>query len=274
MRTLLPLMSYAVIPNVTYCTVDGWDGKLDLMIPRAAQGPTPTLVYYHGGGWKVGSKEERMPLLLPYLLMGFTIVNVEYRLSDTALAPAAAEDALCALRWVQENGDQTLRTAFGSVSLSIDLERIVTSGTSAGGNLALLAAMAPVLAGLDSNNGEPAVGGRHRAQGDTLQVAAIVDWFGIADVRDLLNDPQTRPLATEWLGDNPHAEEVATLVSPIAYLRPDLPPRSSAFMAMPILHFLTTERRVFMTNSNGSERCMNSSRSRMEGTASLAKWSI
>jgi acetyl esterase/lipase len=213
MRTLLPLMSYAVIPNVTYRSVKGWVGKLDLIVPRAARGPTPTLIYYHGGAWRVGTKEERMPLVLPYMLMGFTIVNVEYRLSDVAQAPAAAEDARSALRWVQENANQTLSTSSGPVVLNVDLKRIVTSGTSAGGHLALLAGMAPVSAGLDSDY-----------CGDELRVAAIIDWFGICDVRDLLNEASTRALASEWLGDKHGAETIATLVSPITYVRADVPP--------------------------------------------------
>ena len=90
-----------------------------------------------------------MPLILPYMLLGWNIVNVEYRLSERALAPAAAEDARCALRWVYENAHTTLTTSSGPVSFNVDTKRIVTSGTSSGGHLALLVAMAPVSAGLD-----------------------------------------------------------------------------------------------------------------------------
>lgn len=225
MKVLLPLMSYAVIPNLRYRTVKGWEGKLDVMTPRAAKGPTPTLVYYHGGGWKTGSKEERMPLVLPYMLMGWTIVNVEYRLSDVALAPAAAEDARCALRWVFENANETLKTSSGPVPLHVDLKRVVTSGTSAGGHLALLVAMAPVSAGLDHDcHIEQAGGAAVPATLKELKVAAVVDWFGISDLRDLLNNPSARPLAIGWLGDKQTNEQIAKLVSPITYVRADVPP--------------------------------------------------
>ena len=44
--------------------------------------------------------------LLPYLEMGFAVVNVEYRLARVALAPAAVEDGRCALRWVLSNADR------------------------------------------------------------------------------------------------------------------------------------------------------------------------
>ena len=224
MKLLLPMMSYAVIPNITYKSLKKWTGKLDVWVPRGAKGPSPTLVYYHGGAWRTGSKEERMPLILPYMLLGWNIVNVEYRLSESALAPAAAEDARCALRWVYQNANKTLSTSSGPVSFNVDTTRIVTSGTSSGGHLALLVAMAPVSAGLDRGcDAELATGVRARAPIDELKIAAVVDWFGISDVRDLLDHSNTRALATGWLGDKPD-ERLAEIVSPITYVRRDVPP--------------------------------------------------
>jgi len=58
------------------------------------------LIYIHGGGWVGGSKESRVLRLLPWMEMGWAVVNVQYRLSDISLAPAAVEDCRCALRWV------------------------------------------------------------------------------------------------------------------------------------------------------------------------------
>jgi len=158
------------------------------------------------------------------MLMGWAVVNVEYRLSDVALAPAAAEDARCALRWVYEHAGQTLNTSSGAVPLNVDSKRIVTSGTSAGAHLALLVGMAPVSAGLDRGcHDEVAGGGGGPAAIDELKVAAIVDWFGISDVQGLLNDPSTRPLAIGWLGDK-QSEMVAEMVSPLTYVRAGVPP--------------------------------------------------
>ena len=71
--------------------------------------------------------------MLPYLAMGFAVVNVDYRLAQVAPAPAAVEDGRCALRWVFRHAQQ----------YSLDPERIVVGGMSAGGHLALLTAMAP-----------------------------------------------------------------------------------------------------------------------------------
>src|SRR5688572_25925717 len=132
--------AYQMTPNITYRTVSGWDAKLDVIQPRGLTAPAPTLIYYHGGGWTGGNKEGQVYTVLPYLQMGWTVVNVEYRLSNVALAPAAVEDARCALRWVYKNAKQ----------YNFDVRKIVTSGSSAGAHLALTTGMLPASAGMDN----------------------------------------------------------------------------------------------------------------------------
>ena len=95
-----------VEPNITYLTVNGWNARLDLYLPLHATAPAATFVYFHGGGWVTGSKDESALEVLPYLAMGFAVVNVDYRLAQVAPAPAAAEDARCALRWVFRHAQQ------------------------------------------------------------------------------------------------------------------------------------------------------------------------
>ena len=91
---------YAVLPNITYLTANNYEDKLDLYERRDAQDAQPTLIYIHGGGWTGGTKEGGFNKVLPYLEMGWNVVNVEYRLARVSQAPAAVEDCLCALRWV------------------------------------------------------------------------------------------------------------------------------------------------------------------------------
>jgi acetyl esterase/lipase len=221
MKSLLPMMSYAVAPNVIYRKVDGWTGRLDIFAPRGARAPTPVLIYYHGGGWRAGSKEERMPLLLPYMAKGWTVVNVEYRLADAAKAPAAVEDARCALRWLVRHARQPIQTSSGPVALDIDLDRVILSGTSAGAHLAMMVAIAPVSAGFDEScpDEAPVAGGAGE-----LKVAAVIDWFGISDVANLYAVPESRAMAEGWIGGAPGTAQRAKAMSPIHYVRPGLPP--------------------------------------------------
>src|SRR5437867_714894 len=92
--------SYRATPNITYLTANNWEAKLDVYQPVGLTTPNPTIIFFHGGGWTGGSKEANTLTNLLYMDMGWTVVNVEYRLAKVSLAPAAVEDARCALRWV------------------------------------------------------------------------------------------------------------------------------------------------------------------------------
>ena len=116
--------SYRLAPNITYMRASGVDLKLDVYQSRDAEGPNPTLVYFHGGGWTNGSKESSALTFLPYLEMGWNVVNVGYRLADVAHAPAAVEDCRCALRWIYRNDEL----------FNFDLTQIVVTENTAGGH--------------------------------------------------------------------------------------------------------------------------------------------
>jgi acetyl esterase/lipase len=198
--------SYQLIPNITYRTASNWDAKLDVYQPRTVKAPNTTLIFFHGGGWTNGTKE-----------MGWTVVNVEYRMTNVALAPAAVEDARCALRWVYRNAAQ----------YNFDTARVITSGQSAGGHLALITGLVPASAGFDNTcPGDRSGGASSNSPNNTseLKVAAIVDWYGIADVNELIGGPNQRSWATAWLGALPNREELAKQVSPLTYVRAGIPP--------------------------------------------------
>jgi acetyl esterase/lipase len=195
---------YQITPNITYLTANNWDAKLDVYRRRDTTTPNRTLIFIHGGGWTGGSKEQSGLAFLPFLQMGWNVVNVEYRLARVSPAPAAVEDCLCALRWVYRNAKQH----------NIDTSRLVITGTSAGAHLALTSGMLPSSAGLD----------RQCPGTEELKVAAIVNWYGITDVVDLLDGPNMKTYAVTWLGAAGNREEIAKRVSPLSYVRPGLPP--------------------------------------------------
>jgi acetyl esterase/lipase len=196
--------AYRVTNDIVYHRATGYDLKLDVYVPAKAKGPLPTAMYFHGGGWVARAKEYMVLNILPYLEMGWVVVNVGYRLASVANAPAAVEDGRCALRWVIRNAEQYM----------IDPSRIVVTGHSAGGHLSLTTGMLPVSTGMD----------RQCPGSEELKVAAIVNWMGITDVLDLLEGPHQKTYAVQWLGSQPNREEIARRVSPITYVRPGLPP--------------------------------------------------
>jgi acetyl esterase/lipase len=191
--------SYRVDPDLVYLSTAGWEGKVDLYLPRRPNTALPTAVLFHGGGWVTGSKDEIALDPLPYLEMGFAVVNVDYRLARVAPAPAAVEDARCALRWVIRHAPQ----------YGFDLHKLVLVGSSAGGHLALITGFAPPSAGFD----------RLCPGDEPLHVAAVVNFFGISDVEALLQPPSPRDFAVGWLGGGVEKAALARQVSPIAYVR-------------------------------------------------------
>jgi len=195
---------YRIVQNVTYLTANNWEAKLDVYVPRDVTAANPTVIYIHGGGWVGGAKESSWLQLVPYLEAGWSVVNVEYRLARVSLAPAAVEDCRCALRWVIRNAKQ----------YNFDTSKLVVTGHSAGGHLSLTTGMLPASAGLD----------RECPGSEDLKVAAIVNWFGISDVVDILDGANMKEYAVAWLSSMPNREEIARRVSPLTYVRAGLPP--------------------------------------------------
>jgi acetyl esterase/lipase len=202
---------YQIFPNVTYLSASGYESKLDVYKRRDTTTPQPTVIFFHGGGWIRGSKEVAVTSIMPWLEMGWNVVNVEYRMARVALAPAAVEDGQCALRFVVEEAKM----------YGVDVNRIVVSGESAGGHLALTTGMIPESAGFT----RVCAGGNFLGSNTAVpKVAAIINWYGITDVAEMLAGPNARGYAVQWLGSLPNATELARAVSPLTYAREGLPP--------------------------------------------------
>jgi acetyl esterase/lipase len=200
---------YWMQPDVVYGSANNTPLKLDIWYPRDNPNPTTTVVYIHGGGWIFGSKEGAVYQLLPYLERGWRVVNVEYRMAGNSLAPGSVEDTRCALRWIYRNAAQW----------KFDTSKIILTGHSAGGHLSLITGMLPDGTALDNRCYA------NEKYGDVpMKVAAIINWYGISDVNDLIKGPNVRNYAAMWMGSLPNAEEVAKSVSPLTYVRPGLPP--------------------------------------------------
>jgi len=205
---------YDVDANIVYRVANNYEVKLDVYKPEA-KSPTPLVMLIHGGGWVVGNKENYSLGALPYLQKGFAVVNVEYRLAKISPAPAAVDDCLCALHWIGRNAKK----------YNFDLSKVVVTGGSAGGHLALTTAMIPSSAGFDNGcayeDDEPWTG---PGISNRPKVAAVVNWFGITDVVAMLHGPETRAYAISWFDSLPNRDDLAKQLSPVNYVRSDVPP--------------------------------------------------
>jgi acetyl esterase len=97
--------------------------------PIAAVGPLPTLIYFHGGGFVVGSLGSHDGLCRLFTAEGgFKVIAVDYRLAPEHPYPAAVDDAWAATQWIEANAAQ----------IGVDAGRIAVGGDSAGGMLAAI----------------------------------------------------------------------------------------------------------------------------------------
>ncbi len=183
--------------NLVYKTVGEWKGNLDLYLPADTSKPVPLVLLFHGGGWNHGKKEDVQKNALSFLKFGWAVANIEYRLLDVAAAPAALEDARCALLWLVDN----------STKYKFDVNKIVTTGSSAGGHLALMTGLLPENNPFDKDC----------IKGKKYKIVAIINKYGVTDVTEYLSK-------THWLDKIPNKIEIAKTLSPLSYLNSDIPP--------------------------------------------------
>ncbi|MEI6599227.1 MAG: alpha/beta hydrolase fold domain-containing protein [Comamonadaceae bacterium] len=120
-----------LIEDVDYARHGGQILRLDILQPHGP-GPHPVLIYFHGGGFAIGSKRTHRALAAAYASQGYLVCNVDYRLAPKHPFPAAIEDACAAWIWAAAHVK-----GFGG-----DPMRMGLAGESAGANLALAVTLA------------------------------------------------------------------------------------------------------------------------------------
>lgn len=123
----------AVVPvhSVEELRIPGPEGDLPARVYRPdAEGPVPTVVLFHGGGWVIGDLDTHDNTARSICRdCQAVVVSVAYRLAPEAPFPAAVDDAVAATRWAGER----------LADLGGD-HRLAVAGDSAGGNLAAVVA--------------------------------------------------------------------------------------------------------------------------------------
>lgn len=121
------------VAKVENRTIPGPEGEIPIRLyTPSATGPLVGLVFFHGGGWVIGSIDTHDNLCRSIAnAAGCIVVSVEYRLAPEHKFPAGIEDAYAATCWTVEHADR----------LGIDPRRIAVGGDSAGGNLAAVVSL-------------------------------------------------------------------------------------------------------------------------------------
>jgi acetyl esterase/lipase len=196
------------------------DGELPVRLyyPRLT-GAMPVLVYFHGGGFVLGSLDTHDSLARSLAVAAdCLVVSVDYRLAPEHRFPAAVDDSLAAVRWIGVH----------AAEIGADPTRIAVGGDSAGGNLATVVALrlrdegGPALAGQllvypmtwlrAPLEGSMAVNG----EGYFLTASAVA-WFENTYLADPghASHPHASPLLAKDLGGLPPALVITAEFDPL-----------------------------------------------------------
>jgi acetyl esterase/lipase len=125
-------------PNQTinHATVNGTPLALDVYLPRERpRTPGRAVLVIHGGFWAAGQKGEATLASRRLADLGYTVFDVQYRITPQPNWKTATGDVKCAIGWVKQHAE--------TPDWNIDPKKVTLLGRSAGGHLALLAAYAP-----------------------------------------------------------------------------------------------------------------------------------
>jgi acetyl esterase/lipase len=126
LNATIPSCGYARTSNLAYANLPRQ--KLDLYVPRHAKLPVAVVVFFYGGDWQNGSKEDYRFVAQAITSKGFIAVMPNYRLYPAVTFPTFMTDAALAVRWVHDN----------IASYGGDLNRVFLAGHSAGGHIVAL----------------------------------------------------------------------------------------------------------------------------------------
>lgn len=203
--------------DIVFASPEGKPLKLDIYQPMLLPPPgidLPAIIMIHGGSWQTGDRGGWFEPHARWLTgLGYVVFDIQYRLAPADLWPAQLEDVHAAIRWVKSH----------AAEYHADPNRIALLGRSAGGHLALMAAM--------------------RA-GDQTRVQAVVSYYAPAEFK-LPGLLPSSPIPTLIGGTFEEKPELAVDASPVDSAKNGLPPILLIHGLMDnVVHPLHSERLV------------------------------
>jgi acetyl esterase len=205
-----------LLRDIPYRATGKPEHLLDVYRPRVRREGEllPAVLYVHGGGFRILSKDSHWIMALQFSRHGYTVFNVNYRLGPLNRYPAALEDLAEAYAWVVENAAR-----FGG-----DPSRLIVAGESAGANLVASMTLAATY-----ERSEPFA--KRIFDTGVVPVAAIPA-CGIFQVTDVERLHRRKPLPS-WLLDRllevsaaylPDGSDAVDLADPVVLLERHEPP--------------------------------------------------
>ena len=115
--------------TLCYCRSMGTERLLDIYRPKSnAKEALPTIVWFHGGAWKMGDRKAVERIAAEQLECGFALVSVSYSLSDVAQWPVQCHEAKAAIRFLRANAG----------ALGLNPDKLIAAGMSAGAHMACI----------------------------------------------------------------------------------------------------------------------------------------
>ncbi len=166
--------------NLVYAEYPGQQMLLDLYRPDTDR-PCPTVIFFHGGGWKSGGKDhDKVRWLTRY---GFAVASVNYRLLPRYCFPAQIHDAKAAVRFLRARAED----------YGLEPTQFAATGISSGAYLANLLGVTAGHAQLDA----PAADDPFAPDdflNESTRLQAVVNYFGFTDFLELQRDVSRRGL--------------------------------------------------------------------------------
>lgn len=219
--------------DIVYSHAGGAELKMDIARPPASfgPGPFPVVLYFHGGGWQAGKRQDGYAAIRFLATQGFVAATVSYRFAPQFKWPDQVYDAKTAVRYVRAHAQE----------LNIDPKRIATAGDSAGAYLALMLGLTTPADGLEGDG---------EWSGTPSAVQAVISFYSVTDFTKLAPSDPGAPLTekdkkrkveaeamiqayykktgaqvmADWSGTQDPKAPVWARISPVTYVKPTAAP--------------------------------------------------